>query len=128
MIGFFDIVFSIIGLILLLPLSIILSIRIVIDSKGDVVYKQTRIGKGGIDFNLYKFRSMSTGADKKGLITVGSRDASIEYMDENTILAKLSDADKTYIDEVMPNKIEYNMKYINESSLRQYFKIFFDNI
>jgi lipopolysaccharide/colanic/teichoic acid biosynthesis glycosyltransferase len=50
---------------------------IIIDSKGGVFYKQVRVGKGGMDFYLFKFRSMRTDADKKGLLTVGGRDPRI---------------------------------------------------
>ena len=49
--------------------------------------------------------------------------ASIEYMDENEILGKSNDPEKTYIEEIMPEKIKYNMKYINNKSLFEYFKI-----
>lgn len=48
-----------------------------VDSKGGIFYKQVRVGKDGKDFYLYKFRSMRTGADKKGFLTVGGRDARI---------------------------------------------------
>ena len=37
-------------------------------------YKQLRVGRGGTDFYVYKFRSMRIGADKQGLITVGGQD------------------------------------------------------
>ena len=49
--------------------------------------------------------------------------ASIEYMDENEVLGKSSDPEKTYIEEIMPEKIKYNMKYISNKSLFEYFKI-----
>lgn len=51
--------------------------------------------------------------------------ASIEYMDENVLLEKSSDPDKTYIKEIMPAKIELNMRYINNPSLFEYFKLIF---
>lgn len=51
--------------------------------------------------------------------------ASIEYMDENEILGKSTDPEKTYIEEIMPEKIKYNMKYIKNRSLIEYFKIIF---
>ncbi|MGB0882978.1 MAG: sugar transferase [Vicingaceae bacterium] len=73
----FDIVFSGLGLLFLLPFFIVLSIIIVLDSKGGVFYRQVRVGKNSVDFHLYKFRSMSVGADKKGLLTVGGNDARI---------------------------------------------------
>ncbi|HRD40481.1 MAG TPA: sugar transferase, partial [Bacteroidia bacterium] len=37
-------------------------------------YFQTRVGKNNRDFKLFKFRTMHTDADKKGLLTVGGRD------------------------------------------------------
>lgn len=49
--------------------------------------------------------------------------ASIEYMDENTILGNAKDPDKEYVEQIMPAKIELNMKYINNPSLTEYFKI-----
>ncbi|WP_049374680.1 sugar transferase [Haemophilus influenzae] len=185
MIRFFDFILSLVGLVVLALIFIVLAIWIKIDSKGPVFYKQVRVGQNGIDFGLFKFRSMVVDADKKGLITVGGRDpritrsgyfirkykldelpqlinvllgdmslvgprpevrkyvdlytdeqqkvlsvkpgitdyASIEYMDENEILGKSSDPEKTYIEEIMPEKIKYNMKYINNKNLFEYFKI-----
>lgn len=187
MIRFFDFILSLVGLVVLAPIFIVLAIWIKIDSKGPVFYKQVRVGQNGIDFGLFKFRSMVVDADKKGLITVGGRDpritrsgyfirkykldelpqlinvlvgdmslvgprpevrkyvelydddqnkvlsvkpgitdyASIEYMDENEILGKSTDPEKTYIEEIMPEKIKHNMKYIKNRSLMEYFKIIF---
>ncbi|MGP1465617.1 MAG: sugar transferase [Prevotella koreensis] len=187
MIRLFDILFSTIGLLLLSPLFLIIYIIIIIESKGGGFYSQTRVGKNGIPFAIYKFRSMRTDADKHGLITVGGRDpritrigyyirkykidelpqlwnvlvgdmslvgprpevqkyvdlyteeqrkvlsvrpgitdyASIEYVDENILLAKSDDPDRTYVEVVMPAKIVLNMKYINNKSLKEYFKIIF---
>lgn len=186
-IRFFDFILSLVGLVILAPLFIVLSVWIKIDSIGPVFYKQIRVGQNGKDFGLFKFRSMVVDADKKGLITVGGRDpritrsgyfirkykldelpqlinvlvgdmslvgprpevrkyvdlytyeqqkvlsvkpgitdyASIEYMDENEILGKSTDPEKTYIEEIMPEKIKYNMKYIKNRSLIEYFKIIF---
>ena len=187
MIRFFDFILSLVGLVVLAPIFIVLAIWIKIDSKGPVFYKQVRVGQNGIDFGLFKFRSMVVDADKKGLITVGGRDpritrsgyfirkykldelpqlinvlvgdmslvgprpevrkyvnlytdeqqkvlsvkpgitdyASIEYMDENEILGKSNDPEKTYIEEIMPEKIKYNMKYIQNKNVSEYFKIIF---
>jgi lipopolysaccharide/colanic/teichoic acid biosynthesis glycosyltransferase len=77
MIRFFDILFSLIGLILLSPIFVIVAIAIKIDSKGPIFYRQQRIGKNGVKFSLLKFRSMFTESDKKGLITIGNNDARI---------------------------------------------------
>ena len=187
MIRFFDFILSLVGIVVLAPIFIVLAIWIKIDSKGPVFYKQVRVGQNGIDFGLFKFRSMVVDADKKGLITVGGRDpritrsgyfirkykldelpqlinvlvgdmslvgprpevrkyvelytdeqqkvlsvkpgitdyASIEYMDENEILGKSNDPEKTYIEEIMPEKIKYNMKYIQNKNVSEYFKIIF---
>ena len=51
--------------------------------------------------------------------------ASIEYMDENTILGQAEDPDKAYVDQIMPDKIRYNMKYIEHRSVKEYFKVVF---
>ncbi|MEO6904420.1 MAG: sugar transferase [Bacteroidia bacterium] len=71
---FIDLLFSFLGLLLLLPLFIIIGLLIVIDSRGSIFYKQQRVGKDNIDFFLFKFRSMQINADKKGLLTIGGRD------------------------------------------------------
>jgi len=73
----FDIVFSLLGLIILLPIFLIIAIAIKIDSKGPVFFKQVRVGKNGKEFSILKFRTMVVDAEKKGLqITVG-RDSRI---------------------------------------------------
>ena len=77
MIRFFDIVFSLLGILLLSPVFLLLYIAICLESKGGGFYKQLRVGRYGGDFYVYKFRSMRVGADKKGLITVGGRDPRI---------------------------------------------------
>jgi lipopolysaccharide/colanic/teichoic acid biosynthesis glycosyltransferase len=69
-----DCAFSIIGLILLSPVFLVVALLIKLSSKGPVFYKQNRVGKNGEDFKVYKFRTMYTDADKKGLLTVGGKD------------------------------------------------------
>jgi lipopolysaccharide/colanic/teichoic acid biosynthesis glycosyltransferase len=184
---FFDIVFSFFGILLLSPVFIIIYFSIIIESKGGGFYMQNRVGTKGKDFRLYKFRSMATGSDKKGLITIGGNDsritktgffirkykidelpqlfnvfvgdmslvgprpevrkyvdlytkeqkevlsvkpgitdyASIEYANENEILGSVSDPENVYIQEIMPAKIQLNMKYIQNKGLSEYFKIIF---
>jgi len=70
----FDIVFSIIILIVLFPLFLIISLWIIIDDGFPVFYLQERIGKDFKPFKLIKFRTMYKDADKKGLLTVSSKD------------------------------------------------------
>ena len=74
MIRFFDILFSLLGLLLLSPLFVILCLAICIESKGGAFYIQERIGLNGKPFGLYKFRSMRIGSDSEGLLTIGERD------------------------------------------------------
>lgn len=182
---FFDVVFSFIGLIVLSPLLLLIYLLIVVSSRGGGFYLQERMGKDGVPFMMYKFRSMRIDSDKKGLITVGGRDpritsvgyfirkykldelpqlwnvlrgdmsfvgprpevrkyvdmytqeqrkvlsvrpgitdyASIEYSDENELLGKADNPDEVYIKQILPDKIRYNMKYINHPTLGEYFKI-----
>ncbi len=70
----FDILFSLVGLIILSPIFIIVIIWIKLDSKGPMLFRQKRVGKNNSDFMIYKFRSMYVDADKKGLLTVGGKD------------------------------------------------------
>lgn len=51
--------------------------------------------------------------------------ASIEYVNENEVLAASDNPEKTYIEEVMPAKLELNLKYIQNHSVSEYFKIIF---
>lgn len=53
-----DIFCSLVGLILFSPVFIVTAILIRIESKGDVIFKQLRVGKNGKTFYIYKFRSM----------------------------------------------------------------------
>ncbi len=73
----FDISFSLLTLILFLPIGIIISILIVIESRGGIFYTQERIGKQGAPFRLLKFRTMRKDADRSGKLTVGMRDPRI---------------------------------------------------
>lgn len=187
MIRIFDVILSFIGLLILSPFLLIVYLLIRLESKGGGFYAQTRTGKGGKPFQLYKFRSMRIGSDKKGLITVGEKDsritkmgyfvrrykidelpqlwnvlkgdmslvgprpevkkytdmyydeqkkvlsvkpgitdwASIKYVDENRILGEAENPDETYVKVIMPSKIALNMIYINNHTLKEYFKIIF---
>ncbi|WP_338733809.1 sugar transferase [Mangrovimonas cancribranchiae] len=73
----FDIICSLLGLIILSPILIIIAISITLESKGGVFYKQLRVGKNNTDFKIYKFRTMYVGSDKKGLLTIGNKDSRV---------------------------------------------------
>jgi len=184
---FFDFTFSIIGLVILLPFLLIISVFIFLEDFGNIFYLQTRIGKNSKSFQLFKFRTMKADSDKKGLLTIGGKDsritkvgyllrkfkidelpqlinvcigdmslvgprpevekyvklynsdqlkvlnvkpgitdiASIEYFDENILLGKAENPEKLYIEKIMPDKIQLNLKYINNPNLKFYFKILF---
>ena len=70
----FDIVASGIGLILLSPIFLILSVMIVIDSPGGVFFRGPRVGKNGKTFRIFKFRSMVKDCEGKGKWNVGDND------------------------------------------------------
>ena len=173
-----DVIVSAAALAVLWPLLAVIAFAVKIDSPGPVFYRQERVGRNGKPFRIFKFRSMVSDADKKGLaITVG-RDsritrvgavlrktkldelaqllnvltgqmsfvgprpevprytalytpyqrqvllvrpgitdyASIAYRNENDMLSGAADPEQMYIEEIMPAKIELNMKYLHEIS------------
>jgi len=185
MIRFFDILFSVCGLLVCLPLFMVIALCIALDSRGGVFYSQPRVGRNNKDFRLLKFRSMRVDSDKKIGLTIGARDsritrvgyylrrfkldelpqlvnvlkgemslvgprpevrkyvdmytaeqrkvldvkpgitdyASLEYINENEILGKSAHPEKDYIDIIMPAKLALNMRFINDPSLGNYFRV-----
>ena len=167
----FDIFVSGIALLILLPFFLILSLAIVIDSRGGVFYRQERVTQYGKHFRIFKFRSMVTGADKKGMLVTVNNDArvtrvgkfirkfkideisqlidifrgtmtfigtrpevpkyvdqykpeylatlllpagvssmaSIMFKDENEMLEKAENTEETYINEILPIKMKWNL-------------------
>lgn len=174
----FDIVVSLIMIILCSPILLIISILIVKDSKGGVFYRQERVTQYGRVFRIFKFRTMVQNADQIGtqvtvsndsritkigsklrncrldelpqlfniflgdMTFVGTRpesvhyvksytnemyatlllpagvtsEASIEYKDEAELLDQADDVDSVYINEVLPEKMKYNLNSIKEFS------------
>jgi lipopolysaccharide/colanic/teichoic acid biosynthesis glycosyltransferase len=74
MIRFLDLLFSFTGLFILSPFFLLIALVIKLSSSGPVLYKQLRVGLNGLDFNVFKFRTMRINSDKLGLITVGGHD------------------------------------------------------
>ena len=62
----FDLFFSLLAFILLFIPMIVVAVLIKLDSKGPVIFKQSRVGENGKEFMMYKFRTMSVDADKDG--------------------------------------------------------------
>jgi lipopolysaccharide/colanic/teichoic acid biosynthesis glycosyltransferase len=175
----FDVFFSIIGILFILPLLIIISIVVFLDSKGTIIYTQTRVGRNNLKFKLFKFRTMQTDADQGSLLTIGNHDsritrsghwlrkykldelpqlfnilrgdmsfvgprpevskyvelydqvqlriltvkpgltdwASIDYIDENQLLAAAKNPEAYYIKYIIPLKIAHNLRYIDHNNL-----------
>jgi lipopolysaccharide/colanic/teichoic acid biosynthesis glycosyltransferase len=68
----FDLVVSLLILVVLSPILLLLAIAIKLDSKGPVFYRQVRVGRYNEDFKIFKFRTMVQNADRVGLsLTVG---------------------------------------------------------
>lgn len=174
----FDIVVSLIMLLILSPVFLVLAIAIKLDSKGPVFYRQVRVTQYGKEFRIFKFRTMVNNADKIGSqVTVGgdsritrvgkvirecrldeigqllnilggsmtfvgtrpevpkyvekytpemwatlllpagvTSEASIRYKDEAALLDAAEDVDTTYIQDVLPGKMKYNLRSIQEYS------------
>ena len=173
----FDLVMSVIALIVLSPVYLILAIAIKIDSPGPVFYRQERVTQYGKRFRIHKFRTMVQNADKGSQVTVNNdsritrvgkviRDcrldeiaqlidviqgtvtlvgvrpegpkfvaaytdemmatlllpagvtslASIYYKDEAKLLDGVEDTDKVYIEKILPGKMYYNLKGIEQFS------------
>ena len=70
----FDIVFSLLGIIILSPVLAIIAIAIKINDGGSVIYKQNRLTKDGKVFRIYKFRSMKENAEADGVARLALED------------------------------------------------------
>ena len=173
-----DVLVSAAALFLLSPLLLLIALAVKLDSPGPVFYRQERVGRNGVPFRIFKYRTMVTDADKRGpAITVG-RDsritrvggflrgtkldelaqlinvltgtmsfvgprpevpkyvalytpyqrqvllvrpgitdyASIAYRRESELLGQAEDPEALYIREIMPAKLELNLKYLREIS------------
>ena len=182
----FDLIISVIALVVFSPIYLILAIAIKLDSPGPVFYRQERVTQYGKHFYIHKFRTMVQDADKglqltvnndsritrvgkvirdcrldeiaqlidviQGTVTlVGVRPespkfvaaytdemmatlllpagvtslASIYYKDEAKLLDNAEDADRVYIEEILPEKMYYNLRGIEIFSLLDDIKIMF---
>lgn len=172
----FDITVSVMLLFLFSPVFLVLAIAIKADSEGPVFYRQVRVTQYGRRFRIHKFRSMVSGADKKGtLVTVDgdsritkvgrlirnkrldelpqlidvlqgnmsfvgvrpevpkyvkeytpemmatlllpagiTSEASIHYKDESRLLKGVKDIDRNYIEQILPEKMKYNLRTLQQ--------------
>jgi lipopolysaccharide/colanic/teichoic acid biosynthesis glycosyltransferase len=70
----FDIAVATLALIVLSPVLAIAAVAIKLGSRGPVIYRQRRVGKDGVEFELLKLRTMVAGSDPVGVGTVVTRD------------------------------------------------------
>lgn len=75
----FDMVAALIGLIVLSPAFAVIALLITLDSPGPVFFRQERVGRHGVIFRIFKFRTMRVKAEEAGQITVG-HDARITHI------------------------------------------------
>lgn len=73
----FDLIASILGLIILSPIFLIVSLLIILDSPGGIFFRGERVGQFGKSFRIYKFRSMKPNCEGKGKWNVGDNDERI---------------------------------------------------
>ena len=121
----FDVVFSIIGLLLLSPVLLLIAILIKLDSKGPVFFIQGRVGKNNKDFNIFKFRTMRVKSDTKGLLTLGNNDSRITKIgyflrrykiDEFPQLINILKGDMSFVG---PRpELRYYVNFYNEDDMR----------
>lgn len=100
---FFDICLSTAALVVLSPLLLVIAILIYLEDKGPVIYSQTRIGKDGRAFKLYKFRSMCVDADERlrDLQKLNERDGPVFKIKNDPRVTKVGKfIRKTCIDEL----------------------------
>lgn len=88
----FDIGSSALVLLALFPVLLVLALLVALTSRGGAFFRQVRVGKGGGEFRLLKFRTMRPASEALGQITVGTRDprvTSIGYFLRKTKLDEL---------------------------------------
>jgi lipopolysaccharide/colanic/teichoic acid biosynthesis glycosyltransferase len=76
----YDVVFSFCGLVLLAPLFAIIAVLVKVADGGDMFYRQARVGQGGREFLIYKFRTMAAAAEKVGPCVTKNGDARITWI------------------------------------------------
>lgn len=90
-----DIILSIIGIVILIPIYLIIVLAIKLDSKGPTIFKQVRAGKDNVPFKIYKFRTMIVNAEKKRELKINAEDI------ENFVFQSKSDNRITKVGEVL---------------------------
>ncbi len=185
----FDFTAALVGLLLLAPLFLLVGLWIKLDSRGPVFFRQPRVGKDGVMFDIVKFRTMydeahdtllTVGHDRRitpagrflrrhklddfpqlfnvvagTMSLVGPRPevpryvdcyppevrkvvlsvapgitdwASIYYKEENSLLSRSSNPEAAYLETILPAKLKYNLRYVNERSFWNDVRIIFTTL
>lgn len=181
----FDFLAAFTGLLLLWPVFVVVACWIKHDSPGPVFFRQDRVGRHGIPFRIFKFRTMRTNSEKNGQITVGADPrvtrsgewlrrykidelpqlinvltgdmslvgprpevpryvakypagvrelvlsvppgitewASILYKEENVVLGKATDPERAYVEEILPIKLDYYVRYVKTRNMAEDLRI-----
>lgn len=186
----FDLLAALAGLLLLAPLLLAVALWIRLDSPGPVLFRQLRMGRYGVPFNIFKFRTMCAQPDDGAQLTVGCDRritragrflrkykidelpqlinvvqgtmslvgprpevpryvacyppalrsivlsvapgitdwAAILYKDENAILGQAVDPEQAYLETILPAKLEYYVRYVQERSFWTDLRIIFSTL
>ena len=186
----FDIIVSLLILIVLSPFFLLLALAVKLDSKGPVFYRQVRVGRYNQDFKIFKFRTMVQDADRVGPpLTVGddprvtrvghfirklrldefsqilnvlggsmslvgprpevrkyvdaytpeymatllirpgiTASSSIAFKDEDKILNSGGDPERIYVEEILPPKMDLNLKYLQNIGLWNDLKVLLQTV
>jgi lipopolysaccharide/colanic/teichoic acid biosynthesis glycosyltransferase len=73
----FDILSCLFVLLIIWPFFLVLLVLVLFSGKGGAFFVQKRVGKSGVDFKLFKFRTMRLDSESSGQITIGGRDPRI---------------------------------------------------
>ena len=112
----FDILISLIAIIILSPLYLITSIIVYTTSKGPIFYKQERIGYKGKPFYMHKFRSMYTNAESNGpMLSSGDKDPRITPFGRFMRKVRLDEIPQFY------NVLKGTMSIVGPRPERQFF-------
>ena len=70
----FDFIASLMGIFLLSPFLMLISVWIKLDSEGPIFFRQVRVGLNGMSFKIHKFRTMKESSENQGRLTIGNDD------------------------------------------------------
>jgi len=186
----FDLVVSVIGLLLSFPFLLVIALAVKLNSPGPVLFRQTRVGKLGREFEIFKFRSMTVDAEKHGAAITSARDprvtsvgallrrtkvdeipqlwnvvrgemslvgprpehpkyvafytpeqravlsvapgitspTSLKFRHEEELLSRQPDPERFYVEQLMPEKLSIDLKYVENLSMRNDLSLIFSSV